>query len=78
MPFLDWQSAAWQTHATVYLRDARHITFSKCNVEHTGEYAIFMERGCSYNVIDNCLINDMGAGGVRIGERWNSKYFVRS
>jgi hypothetical protein len=42
--------------------------FERCAVRHTGAYGIDPGAGCRDNVIDSCVLSDLGAGGVRIGE----------
>ena len=46
---------------------ARCISFINCKVAHTGDYAFEWGPGCRKNVIENCLLSDLGAGGVKLG-----------
>lgn len=41
--------------------------FVDCSVEHTGAYGIQLGAGCKRNVIEDCELTDLGAGGVKIG-----------
>ncbi len=60
--------AAATIDAVVMADGARHITFEDCEVSHIGTYAIWFRRCCRDDVIRHCVIDDLGAGGVRIGE----------
>lgn len=46
--------------------------FEGCRVQHTGAYAIELGAGCKRNVIEDCELTDLGAGGIKIGF-WASK-----
>lgn len=58
--------AASYTAAAVILNFAENITFDNCKLSHLGEYAFWLKnsRGCR---ISNCVLTDLGTGGVRIG-----------
>jgi hypothetical protein len=60
--------AATSIDAVVMADGARRIEFNDCEISHIGTYGIWFRRGCRYNVIRHCQIQDFGAGGVRIGE----------
>lgn len=47
---------------------AQGIVFSDCEIAQTGGYAFWLRRECFHNRIERCLIEDLGAGGVKIGE----------
>lgn len=47
---------------------ASGIVFADCEVSGTGGYAFWLRRECFDNRIERCLIEDLGAGGVKIGE----------
>jgi hypothetical protein len=47
---------------------ARHCLFDGCAVAHVGTWAIEFGQGCKSNVVENCSLTDLGAGGVKIGE----------
>ena len=55
--------------AAISLIGARNCAFENCRVEHTGNYAFELGKGCKYNRIENCILSDLGAGGVKIGEQ---------
>ena len=50
------------------LDGAHHVTFRDCTIAHVGTYGIWFRRGCRSCRVERCLIEDLGAGGVRIGE----------
>ena len=60
--------AAARTEAAVMADGAHNITFEDCEVAHTGEYGIWFRAGCVSNRIARCLLTDLGAGGIRIGD----------
>jgi hypothetical protein len=63
----DGQAAAFLRTAAVFARGAKHCVFQKCEIAHTGGYALWLERGCRNNRILQCHLHDLGAGGIRIG-----------
>lgn len=46
----------------------KNITLYDCEVCHTGGYAIWFRQACYHNRIQHCLLSDLGAGGIKIGE----------
>jgi len=46
---------------------ARHCRFDGCTIAHTGRHALRLGLACRGNVIANCELTDLGAGGVLIG-----------
>jgi len=54
--------------AVIMADGARHVVLSGCRVEHTGLYGAWFRRGCTDCRIERCAFQDLGAGGVRIGE----------
>jgi len=65
--FEPMQAAAY-IDAAVMLDFANHITFENCQIQHTGQYGIWLRNTVRHCEINHCFINDLGAGGVRIGE----------
>jgi hypothetical protein len=47
---------------------AENMVITNCTFAHTGEYAVWLRRGCRSNVISQSVVQDMGCGGIRIGE----------
>ena len=60
--------AAAPVDAVVNLDFARNISFTNCEVAHTGKYAFWFRRSCSNCSVVQCHMHDLGAGGVKIGE----------
>lgn len=60
--------AAAPIEAAVMLDGARNVTLNDCEVTNVGTYAVWFRRGCSDCRIERCFIEDVGAGGIRIGE----------
>lgn len=65
---VDGQAAAFLTTAAVHVRGARHCEFRRCEVAHTGGYALWLSRGSKHCRLEQCHMHDLGAGAVRIGE----------
>lgn len=61
--------AAIGVPATVWGMGVRNCLFDKCDIVHTGTYGIELSQGCQKNLITRCHFSDLGAGGVKIGER---------
>lgn len=59
--------AAALVEAAMEFDHAQSITFSDCEMLHTGGYAVWFKTACRDNIIDHCYIADLGAGGVKIG-----------
>lgn len=59
--------AAAAIDAAIMLDDARNVHFENCNIMHTGQFAIWFQKNTKNCTMNKCYINDLGAGGVRIG-----------
>lgn len=68
----DHQAAATMPSA-ITADGTRNITIEDGEVSHVGGYAIWFRRGCENCRVQRCLIQDLGAGGVRIGQGWNNE-----
>jgi hypothetical protein len=60
--------AAASIDAAIMIDFASNIKFDNCEISHTGQYAIWFRNNVRYCELKHCYINDLGAGGVRIGE----------
>jgi len=60
--------AAATIDAVIMLDDARHVDIAACTLEHTGRYGIWFRRGCRDCRVERTCLQDLGAGGIRIGE----------
>jgi len=58
--------------AAVQGRGARFCTVEDCEVAHVDTYALWLRVGCYGNSLVRNHLHDLGAGGVRIGERQRS------
>ena len=61
------QAAADVSTAAVVVDDAEDIVFRNCRFEHLGSYALWFRAGCRRGGAFDCVMADLGAGGVRIG-----------
>ncbi len=46
---------------------AEHCTLFDCRVAHVAQYAVDIRRGSHANSVVACVLEDLGAGGVRVG-----------
>ncbi|MBI9016174.1 MAG: right-handed parallel beta-helix repeat-containing protein [Phycisphaerae bacterium] len=60
--------AASTIDAAIQADHAGNIKIENCEISHIGKYAVWFRRGCKDCLVQKCRINDLGAGGVRIGE----------
>lgn len=60
--------AAFSVGAVMTLDFAKNITFSNCELAHTGTYGFLFRRACSNCSVTGCYLHDLGAGGIKIGE----------
>jgi parallel beta-helix repeat protein len=69
-PFAEFvpTQAASSIDAAIMLDNARAITFEDCTISHTAQYGIWLRKNVKDCSISHCYIEDLGAGGVRIGE----------
>lgn len=59
--------AAATIDASVMVDHARDVRFVNCTFRHTGNYGIWFREDCQHCRVEHCYLNDLGAGGVRIG-----------
>ncbi len=60
--------AAVLINAAIMLEGSRDISFRNCEVSKTGQHAIWFKKGCNNSVVENCYINDIGGGGIYLGD----------
>ncbi len=60
--------AASTVDAAITIDGAKNIKFTGCEISRTGQHGIWFRKGAQYNEMSHCLIHDLGAGGIRIGE----------
>jgi len=60
--------AAALIDAAIMLEGAKNIRFNNCEISQTGQHAIWFGKGCSDCIVDHCYLNDLGGGGIYIGD----------
>lgn len=65
--FEPFQSAV-PIQAAIELNYANNVSFKNCEIKHTGGSAIWFKRGCNLGLVSSCLIEDLGANAIKIGE----------
>jgi parallel beta-helix repeat protein len=63
----DAQAAA-PIPAAIQADGAEDCAFERCTVARAGSYGIHLGRGCRDNRISDCDLDELGAGGIKIGE----------
>jgi hypothetical protein len=61
--------AAISIPAVVMADFAKQVTLEDCEIAHVGVNAIWFGSGCTGNVVRQCYLHDLGAGGVKIGSQ---------
>ena len=54
--------------AAIEVDGARAVSFERCTFQHTMTNALWLRRGCRDIAMRDCLLTDLGAGGVKIAE----------
>lgn len=62
------QQASFGSSATVLADFADNLRIENCEVSHTGNSAVWFRTGCRGGLLSSCLLEDLGVGGVKIGE----------
>lgn len=60
--------AAAPVSAVITADFANNISFTICEIAHTGTYAFWFRRAVNNCLVTKCYMHDLGAGGVKIGE----------
>ncbi|MBN2022295.1 MAG: right-handed parallel beta-helix repeat-containing protein [Pirellulales bacterium] len=63
-----FSQAAIGVPGAIWAAGARSCALERCEVSHIGNYAIELAGGCQKNRVSRCTLDDLGAGGVKIGE----------
>ncbi len=66
---IDDAQAAASVGAMIEAVGARHCLFNRCEMSQTDSYALSLGRACRDCTVRQCHIHDLGAGGVKIGEK---------
>jgi hypothetical protein len=59
--------AAFSVPAAIDFQYAENCELSDCRIRGTGGYALWFNAGCRNNVLARSVLEDLGAGGVRVG-----------
>lgn len=63
-----YPQAAYGVPGAISAKGVRNMEINGCEIAHVGSYGIELSRGCQGNRILHCVLRDLGAGGVKIGE----------
>lgn len=65
--------AAVQLNGAIEMSYASDILLTECKISHVGAYAIWMKQGVQNSEVSHCVLDDLGAGGIKVGtERVNN------
>ncbi len=59
--------AAFEVPGAIHLAKTERCGLVQCRVSQLSNYAVEVDAGCKDIGIDNCVLTDLGAGGVKIG-----------
>ncbi len=65
--------AAALINAAIMLEGVKNINFTNCEISKTGQHALWFGKGCSDSKIEHCYLNDLGGGGIYLGDFSNSE-----
>ncbi len=54
--------------AAVEVDAARRIVIDSCTVSRTGGYGVWLRTGVRESQVSNCVMSDLGAGGIKLGQ----------
>lgn len=60
---------AVRVDASIEVRGAENIVFENCEISNTGGYALWLAKGVRHSRVAHCRFRELGAGGIRIGDR---------
>lgn len=60
--------AAALIDAAIQIDFAENINIYNCEVQRTGNYALWFRQDCHKSMVQHSYFNDLGAGGIKIGE----------
>jgi hypothetical protein len=63
------QQGATERLPLVAAEGLRHSVFENCEIAHAGENGLWLDGGCTDNVIRHCHIHDLGGSAVFIGPK---------
>lgn len=67
-PKLD--NVAWigRPPAAVSVQNGNHISFERCNFEHTASAGLDFESGAHDDLVEGCIFHDIGGNGIQLGK----------
>lgn len=68
---LNAQSAQNIRTAAFFGDGVRNLTMDRCRISHVGAHAIWLKQGCRNCVLTHNLIEDLGGGGIYLGDTGN-------
>ncbi|MEY4482850.1 MAG: hypothetical protein RL693_302 [Verrucomicrobiota bacterium] len=60
--------AATSNGGSIEIENSSGLRFENCEIAHVGEYGVYFKNGCADSTLTHCHFQDLGGGGVRIGE----------
>jgi hypothetical protein len=60
--------AAFDVPGAIRLRNAQYVGLNQSRVTNCGTYGVELGRGCDHDDVEGCQIDNLGGGGVKIGE----------
>lgn len=67
-PTESWQhQAASGSDGAMTAEGVQRLVWENCRFRHTGNYALRFNDGCTSNRVVNCVLEDLGAGGIWMG-----------
>lgn len=60
--------AAARINAAIMLEGAANLTFLNCEISKIGQHALWFGKGCSNSLVKQCYLNDLGGGGIYLGD----------
>ncbi len=64
--------AAVTIPAAIMADGARHVAIEQCEIGHVGIYGVWFHRSCHDCCVQQTLLHDLGAGGMKIGVGWQA------
>lgn len=68
---VDGQAHVGTRQAVIFAQGLRNTSFERCEISHGGAHAVWFEKGCFDDKVQQCHIFDHGGGGVYIGDTKN-------
>ena len=68
------RQSAFNSTSALEVSNATDVAFVNCRIAHTANYGLWFNEGTHDSSVRHTLFEDLGAGGVRIGQRrWTEK-----